>query len=112
MDLQEVIKAVESEDYPAFRREVDVFEGSLNERVGRWIARYPQIQSQLGDTIMVSDVVEEVFLNAFDRFETRSQNVPPGQWFESLIDPSVQALIQSPDEEFARISFARDSLEK
>ncbi len=110
-DLQALIKAVASDDYPAFRREVDVFEGSLSERVGRWVERYPQIQSQLGDTITVSDLVEEVFLNAFDRFETRSQNVPPGQWFESLIDPSVQALIQSPDEEFARISFARDSLE-
>ena len=112
INVEMLVKAVASDDYPAFRDEIDVFEQSLSERVGRWIERYPEILAQLGETITVSEIVEEVFLNAFDRFSTRSHDVPPGQWIESLIDPSVQALIQSPDEEFARISYAQRALEE
>ena len=106
MDLNAMVNAVDAKDYSTFRREIDVFESSLTERIGRWIERYPEIRSQLDQLILVSDIVEEVFLNAFDRFETRSHNVPPGQWLESLIDPSVQALLQSPDEEFERVRFS------
>jgi ribosome-associated translation inhibitor RaiA len=107
IDLNALVTAVDANDYPAFRRQIDVFESSLMERIGRWIERYPEIRSQLDQPMSVSDIVEEVFLNAFDRFETRSHNVPPGQWLEGLIDPSVQALLQSPDEEFERIRFSK-----
>ena len=87
-----------------------MFESPLHERVGRWIQRYPEIESRLGDSITIADIVEEVFLNAFEQFPQRPQEVPPGEWFEGLIDVSVQALLQSPDEEFANISFARSLL--
>jgi hypothetical protein len=66
----------------------------------------------LGDDITISDIVEDVLLNAFEQFPRRPDEVPPGDWNESLIDPSVQALIQSPDEEFSNISFARAILER
>ena len=99
--------AVKEQDYASFRRAIDVFESSLASRISHWIERYPEIEASVNHNIAVSDIVEEVFLNAFDRFERRSHDVPPGQWLESLIDPSVQALIQSPDEEYQRIQFAK-----
>ena len=109
MDVNAMVNAVDAKDYAAFRHEIDVFESSLTERIGRWIERYPEIRSQLDQPISASDIVEEVFLNAFSRFHSRSHDVPPGQWLESLIDPSVQALLQSPDEEFERIRFSRST---
>ena len=109
IDVNSLVEAVDANDYTAFRREIDVFESSLMERIGRWIERYPEIRSQLDQPMSVSDIVEEVFLNAFDRFETRSHDVPPGQWLESLIDPSVQALLQSPDVEFERVRFSKSA---
>lgn len=109
IDLGGLREAVEANDYPAFRRQIDTFEPSLIERVGRWLERYPQLRSQLDPEITVSDIIEEVFLNAFDRFAERSHEVPPGPWLESLIDPSIQALLQFPDEEFARVSFSQST---
>jgi ribosome-associated translation inhibitor RaiA len=109
IDLNALAHSVDAQDYPAFRREIDVFEPSLMERIGRWIERYPEIRSQLDQAMSVSDIVEEVFLNAFDRFATRSHQVPPGQWLEGLIDPSIQALLQSPDEEFERVRFSKST---
>jgi ribosome-associated translation inhibitor RaiA len=109
IDLKALSHAVDVKDYPAFRRQIDVFEPSLMERIGRWIERYPEIRSQLDPAVSVSDIVEEVFLNAFDRFATRSHEVPPGKWLESLIDPSIQVHLQSPDQEFERISFSKSA---
>ena len=110
INVTALVDAVNAEDYLQFRREIDVFESSLAERISHWIERYPEIGSRLEHPFQVSDIVEEVFLNAFDRFESRSHHIPPGQWLESLIDPSVQALLQSPDEEYQRIQFARVAL--
>jgi ribosome-associated translation inhibitor RaiA len=112
LDVETFNEAVEKNDYVAFRRAADMFEEPLNERIGRWIQRYPEIESRLGDSITIADIVEEVFLNAFELFPERPEDVPPGAWFEGLIDSSVQALLQSPDEEFANISFARSLLEE
>lgn len=110
INVAALIGAVASDDFPQFRREIDVFESSLASRISHWIERYPEIATQLGNPFQLSDIVEEVFLNAFDRFDDRSHDIPPGQWLESLIDPSVQALIQSPDEEYERIQFSRLAL--
>ena len=111
VDASVLTTAVDAKDYSAFRREIDVFEPAMTERIGRWIQRYPEFQTRLGSAVSVSDVVEEVFLNAFEHFAARSHHVSPGDWLESLIDPSIQALLQSPDEEFERISFSRSTFE-
>ena len=111
LDVERMNEAVENDDYVAFHHAVDMFEETLGERVGRWIKRFPEIESRLGDNFTISDIVEEIFLNAFEQYPSRPSEVPPGVWFEGLIDPSVQALLQSPDEEFANISFARSLLE-
>lgn len=107
IDVAAMVQAVESDDYNAFRHQIDVFEPSLTTRISRWVERYPEISSQLGPPFGLADIVEEVFLNAFDRFADRPRNTPPGGWLESLIDPSVQALLQSPDEEYERIQFSK-----
>ena len=88
-----------------------MFEGSLRARVGRWIQRNPEIESRLDEDFRIDDLVEEVFLTGFERFSARSHDVPPGQWLEQLIDPSVQAILQSPDEEYANISVIRSAAE-
>lgn len=106
-DLPTIQSAIADQDYWAFRQGLDVFDEPLRKRVGRWLQRYPEIESQLDAGFQIDDIVEEVFLNAFEKFPSRSHDVPPGKWLEHLIDPSVQAILQSPDEEFANISFAR-----
>lgn len=110
VDVAAIIQAVENDDYAEFRRVIDVFEPSLAARISHWIKRYPEIESRLDHPFLLSDIVEEVFLNAFDRFAQRSHDIPPGRWLETLIDPSVQALLQSPDEEYERIQFAQMTL--
>ena len=112
IDISALAAAVADDDYAAFRRAADVFEQGLTERMGRWIQRYPAIEARLGENITISDIVEDVFLNAFEQFSQRPDEVPPGEWFESLIDPAVKALLESPEEEFANISYARAMLEK
>ncbi|MFN9508059.1 MAG: hypothetical protein ACK6AO_03535 [Planctomycetota bacterium] len=111
-DALELDCAVAQDDYLAFRLAMDVFEDGLSKRVGRWINRYPQIEEKLGQSMTISDIVEEVFLIAFSEFLDRPHDVPPGKWLEGLIDPAVQALIQSPDEEYASISYSRAILER
>lgn len=112
LDTVALNKAIQDNDYARFRQGVDMFEEGLTVRIGRWIQRYPEVAARLGDEFTISDIVEDVFLNAFEQFAQRSNNnnVPPGVWFEGLIDPTVQALLQSPDDEFANISFARSVL--
>ena len=103
---------VAKDDYAAFRSGIDIFADGLSKRIGRWINRYPQIQEELGDAITISDIVEEVFLSAYQQFLKRTHDVPPSLWLEGLIDPAIQALLQSPDEEYANISFSHAILEK
>lgn len=107
IDVEQLEQAVARDDYAAFRRVMDPYEEGLSSRIGRWISRYPEIETQLGETIKIADIVEDVFLTAFENYAVRPGEILPGDWLEGFIDPSVQAFIQSPDEEFARISFAR-----
>ncbi len=107
-DNGELQHAVEEMDYSHFRELLAVYDESLEKRIGRWIQRYPEIEEQLGQGLNISEIVEEVYLNAFEQFADR----PPlrlGQWLESLIDPSVQLLLKQPDEEKANLSFIQSA---
>jgi ribosome-associated translation inhibitor RaiA len=104
-------EAVEQGDYPQFRRLTFPYEESLRKRIGRWIQRYPRIEAQLGSRFDLADVVEEVFLNAFQRFDEHPREVPFGDWLEDLIDPSLKLINEHGDEELANISFARTAME-
>jgi ribosome-associated translation inhibitor RaiA len=109
-DVAMIQQSVDNGDYSAFRQQVDVFAASLRQRIGRWLQRYPEIESRLGSDFGIGDIVEEVFLNAFENFEQRSHDVPPGDWLTHLIDPSVQTILKSPDEEYANLSFVQSFL--
>ncbi|MEX0611118.1 MAG: hypothetical protein WD738_08535 [Pirellulales bacterium] len=107
LDPKAVDEAVRAGDYAAFRQLMSVYEDPLRVRIGRWIERYPQIEAQLGEQVGLPDIVEEVFLTAFDQYDERPQAVPFGEWLEGLIDPSVKLISTADDEELDNISFAR-----
>ena len=48
---------------------------------------------ETADELGIADIVEDVFLTAFDRFDHWSSEVPPGDWLESLIDPVIRQLL-------------------
>lgn len=106
-DGEKLEHALQENDYVAFRREADVYEEPVRRRVSRWLNRYPQLLGRLGDSLSVDDAVEEVFLNAFERFGERPQSLRLGQWLEDLIDPSLRAIVEHPDEELESISLAK-----
>lgn len=103
-DGQRVDQAVRDLDYAAFRSALAVYEESLEARVGRWVERYPEAAARLGNGLAISEIVEEIYLNAFERYSDR----PPlrlGEWLEGLIDSSVRTLAEHPDEEKENLSF-------
>ena len=107
LDIDRMDRAVANNDYPDFADALDVFTGPLTDRIGRWIERYPTLQSRLGTDITISDVVEEVFLTAFEQFPDRPREVPAGDWLEKMIDPAVHALIDASQEELSNISYLK-----
>jgi ribosome-associated translation inhibitor RaiA len=111
IDAQQLTEAIEAGDYGAFRKLTYPFEESLRKRIGRWIQRYPDVDARLGLRFDLADIVEEVFLNAFERFQDRPRKVPFGDWLEGLVDPSVRLLNEHTDEELSAISFARSAME-
>src|SRR5581483_10564921 len=66
VDIAAVDAAAASGDYPAFRAAVAPYEDSLRLRVGRWVERYPAVASRLGKGLNVNDLMEAVFLDAFE----------------------------------------------
>ncbi|HJT77328.1 MAG TPA: hypothetical protein VJ739_09030, partial [Gemmataceae bacterium] len=92
-------RAAEAGDYMGFRNLLIHYEDWLRKRVGRWLQRDPKAEARLHRDFSIGDLVEEVYLNAFERFTDRPTAVPLHEWLDSLIDPSVQAMLRHPDEE-------------
>jgi hypothetical protein len=107
VDAPAVDEAVGAGDYAQFRKLMFVYEEPLRNRIGRWIERYPEVTAQLREQVQLEDIIEEVFLTAFDQYDDRPQAVPFGEWLENLIDPSVKLISNASDEELDNISFAR-----
>jgi len=106
-DPQLLALAAAEGDYAAFRRGMDTYDEPLRKRAGRWVQRYPHVDDTIGNGLQLDDVVEEVLLMAFDRFERRPAAVPLSEWLEGLIDPSLKALTSNPEEELENIRLAR-----
>lgn len=106
-DMAKLEKAVEEGDYAAFREATLGFEEPLRRRVGRWLERYPDLNARIGHGLTVADIVEDVFLTAFEGWPTHPVEVRMGDWLESLIDPTIHAIQQHPDEELENVSMAR-----
>jgi ribosome-associated translation inhibitor RaiA len=107
LDADAISAAVEAGDYNAFRHALAPYEDRLNDRIGRYVQQFPEIETRLGETYTIGDFVEEVYLNAFERFEHRPNEVRLGEWLEGLIAPSVKLVAENPAEELENISFAR-----
>jgi len=106
-DPEQLGTAVHAGDYVRFRKATFPYEESLRKRVGRWVGRYSEVQEKVGTDLAIADVVEAVFLNAFEGYDRRPGDVRFGRWLENLIDGSLKGLLQNPDEELENISFAR-----
>src|SRR5439155_10527791 len=100
-------EAVGNGDYRTFRTALAGYEEWLRKRVGRWVQRYPEAEARVGTELLLGDLVEEVYLNAFEGFARRPTDVRLSDWLEGLIDPSLKALLRHPDEEHENASMAR-----
>jgi len=94
-------------DYRRFRTALAGYEDWLRLRVGRLIQRDPEAQARLGKELRLGDVVEEVYLEAFERFTGRPTDVRLSEWLDGLVVPSIRALLRHPDEEGQAASLAR-----
>jgi hypothetical protein len=99
--------AVQAGDYHAFRNALLGYEEWLRKRVGRWVQRYPEAEAQIGRGLAIGDIVEVVYLNAFEQYANRPKQVSLHEWIDGLIDPSLKTLMRHPDEESQAASFAR-----
>ncbi len=107
VDAGQLGQAFEQRDYGAFRQALEDHEEWLRRRVGRWVQRYSDAQERVGGGLRIGDIVEEVFLNAFERYDERPMHKPLLTWLEELIDPSLKDLLEHPDEVRENASLAR-----
>jgi ribosome-associated translation inhibitor RaiA len=108
-DPAAVEQAVAEGDYAAFRRALFGYEEPLRKRIGRWVERYPQMSARIDKGLKIADMVEGVFLGAFERYPRRPQDVRLGDWLDALIDPALKELTTHLDEELENISLARSA---
>ncbi len=106
-DPAAVDAAVAAGDYAAFRTALQGYEDPVRDRVGRWLERSAETDGHVGRTFTIADVVEEVFLDAFETYDRRPRGVRFGDWLDGLIDPAVKELVRHPSEELENISLAR-----
>ena len=107
LDLAVLDGAVDAGDYSAFREATLAYEEGVRKRAGRWVQRYPAFEAKIGKGISLDDVVEEVFLMAFEGYADRPKDVRMGEWLEHTIDAAVKALAAHPDEELENINLSR-----
>jgi hypothetical protein len=100
-------QTIEAGDYRAFRLALSGYEEWLRKRVGRWIQRYPEAEARLHNGLVIGDVIEEVYLNAFEHFTERPRQVALHDWLDGLIDPSLKLLLKHPDQGRENASLAR-----
>ncbi len=103
-------RALDEGDYAAFREALVGYEETVRKRVGRWVERNPEAQARIGNggrPITIADVVEEVFLDAFENFARRPQGVRFGEWLDGLIDPAIKELLTHTDAELENVRLAR-----
>jgi hypothetical protein len=106
-DAGPVGQAVEAGDYRAFRIALVGYEDWLRRRAGRLVQRIDEAQARLGRDIRLGDIVEDVYLTAFEQWPRRRAEVPLSDWLEGLIEPSIRALLRHPDEEAEAARMAR-----
>jgi ribosome-associated translation inhibitor RaiA len=107
LDGGRLAQAVHNGDFRNFRAALAGYDDWLNKRIGRWVQRYPEVEARIGRGLLLSDIAEEIYLNAYDHFSERPADVRLSDWLEALIDPSLKTLLRHPDEEMENIRIAR-----
>jgi len=105
-EFDRLAQAVRDQDYRTFRNGVQLDDEFVRLRVGRWVQRYPEIQQEIGRSLLIGDLVEEVFLVAFEKYNERPPHMNLHDWLEALIDPAVKAYFRDPQEREA-VSYAQ-----
>jgi ribosome-associated translation inhibitor RaiA len=103
--------AVRREDYRAFRLALFGYEEPLRKRVGRWVERYPTMAARIGRDLRIADLVEEVFLDAFQSCANRPKGIRFGDWLEGLIDPAVKEIANDHNGELDNARMAQSAVE-
>ncbi len=111
LDAGALTAAAEAGDYAAFRVAALPYEEALRKKAGRWVERYPEVNGRIGRGLEINDVVEGVFLAAFERFDSRPADLRFGDWLDGLIDEEVRELRDRPDKELENIGLARSAVE-
>jgi len=110
-DGDAIDRAVAGGDYTAFRTATLPYEESLRKRAGRWVERYPDVQARIGKGLEINDIVEEVFLTAFEEYEKRPRQQRLGGGLGRQIDPAIRTLQHRGEEELENINLARSAVE-
>lgn len=108
-NLEILRRAALDRDYPVFREAISVYDEPLQARVGRWVQGDPKIEARIGRDLTLTDIVEDIYLNAFEQFEARPSK-RLGDWLEDLIDSSVHALVNDPNEK-ENVSFVQSEIQ-
>jgi ribosome-associated translation inhibitor RaiA len=106
-DEEAIATAVHDGDYAAFRTALIGYDEPVRVHVGRWVERYPEVAARLGKDLHIDDLVEDVFLIAFEEYEHRPQQVPFGEWLGRHIDTAIKSMAAHPDSEMENVNMAR-----
>lgn len=111
VDAAAVEAAVQAGDYLAFRTATFALEEGLSRRIGRWVQRYPEIETRIGRDLRLEDIVEETFLLAFESYKYRPRDLPFGTWLENLVDSAIKVIKTKGEEELQNIRRAQSARE-
>jgi ribosome-associated translation inhibitor RaiA len=108
-DPAAVEHSVADGDYGAFRTAMLGYEEPLRKRIGRWVERYPAVSARIDKDLKLNDLVEEVFLDAFEHYAHRPPGIRLGDWLVGLIDPAIKEVAAHPEKELENINLARSA---
>jgi hypothetical protein len=106
-DAGPIAAAVNNGEYRAFRNALVSYEDWLRNRVGRWLQRYPEAEERIGDGLLIGDLVEEVYLQAFEQYARRPKDTRMSEWLDRLVDAATTEFLRNPDEVREEASLAR-----
>lgn len=106
-DAEAIEAAVQNGDYAAFRTATSGYEGPVTALVGRWVERYPAVAARLGQGLNIGDIVEDVFLIAFEEYEYRPKEIRFGEWLGRHIDTAIRAMAEHPEDELENVNMVR-----
>lgn len=106
-EAEAVEEAVRNGDYTAFRFALSGYDDAVTVSAGRWVERYPEVAARLGSDLHVGDLVEDVFLIAFEEYEHRPKELRFGEWLGRHIDTAIKAMAEHPDEEMDNVNMVR-----